>query len=92
MWTFYIGFIGSVNYHSNYHSELLLSKTQKYKWSYIASEEGPHSILGETCTDTYTYTNIGVFGKRIYNAKNVPSLLSATILAGNGIYHASNDS
>ena len=36
-------------------------------------------------------TVIGVFGKRIYHAKNVPSLLSTTILAGNGIYHASND-
>ena len=30
------------------------------------------------------YGDIGVFGKRIYHAKNVPFLLSATILAGNG--------
>ncbi len=33
----------------------------------------------------------GVFGKRIYHAKKEPALLSATILAGNGIYHTSND-
>ena len=37
------------------------------------------------------FIHIGVFGKTIYHAKNVPSLLSDTILAGNGIYHASND-
>ncbi len=37
------------------------------------------------------FIGIGAFGKRIYHAKNVPSLLSTTILAGNGIYHASND-
>ncbi len=33
----------------------------------------------------------GVFGKRSYHAKYVPSLLSATLLAGNGISHAIND-
>ena len=46
----------------------------------------PYEVSYESASK---YPLIGGFGKRIYHAKNVPSLLSATILAGNGIYHAS---
>ncbi len=48
---------------------------------------GSEAVMSPTTGWSMKSTTNGVFGKGSYHAKNVPSLLQATVLARNGIYH-----